>query len=409
MHHLEDTLVLDEEQRELQAAAHTFAEEVLRPTGIELDRLPPDAVVGPDSPLRRVMARGSELGYTGLGIPVELGGLGLPPVTRYLVQEELAWGSLGVTAAMFLASTHAVAALGSGNPELIEEFALPFLGSKDGSIVGCWAITEPDHGSDVLSVMQPEMLVKATGQVVARPDDDHWVLRGQKSAWVSNAPIATHAMLNVQLGPEAGLERGGVCLLPLDLPGVSRGRALQKHGVRSLPQGELFFDDVRVPRRYMIVEADGYAAHVERTLTLFNSGVGCVASGLARAAYECALAYTKERVQGGRPISKHQSVRARLFRMFSLVQASRSLSRQVYVHTSALMEGGQPAPLQNAIASKVFCTQAALEVATLGVQLLGGVGLTPEYPAEMFLRDATSLTIADGENALLAQIAAAML
>jgi alkylation response protein AidB-like acyl-CoA dehydrogenase len=409
MQHLEDTLVLDDEQRELQSAAHTFAEEVLRPTGIELDRLPADAVVAPDSPLFRVMAQGSELGYTRLGIPVELGGLGLPPITRYLVQEELAWGSLGVTAAMFLASTHAAAALGSGDSELIQEFALPFLGSKDASIIGCWAITEPDHGSDTLSVMRPELQVKAKGQVVARPAGDHWVLNGQKAAWVSNAPIATHAMLNVQLGPEPGLERSGVCLLPLDLPGVSRGPALQKHGVRSLPQGELFFDDVRIPRRYMMVEADGYAAHVESTLTMFNSGVGCVASGLARAAYECALAYTKERVQGGRPIHEHQAVKARLFRMFSLVQATRSLSRQVYVHTSTLMESGQPAPLQNAIASKVFCTRAALEVATLGVQLLGGVGLTSEYPAEMFLRDATSLTIADGENEMLAQVAAGIL
>jgi alkylation response protein AidB-like acyl-CoA dehydrogenase len=409
MEHLKDPVILDDEQRELQASAHRFAEEVLRPTEIELDRLPPDAVVAPDSPLLRVMAQGSELGYTRMGVPVELGGLGLPPPTRYLVQEELAWGGLGITAAMFLASTHAAAALGSRNPELIEEFALPFLRSKDASIIGCWAITEPDHGSDALTVMRPEMHVKATGQVIARPDGDHWVLKGQKSAWVSNAPIASHAMLNVQLGPEPGLERGGVCLLPLDLPGVSRGRALEKHGVRSLPQGELFFDDVRIPKRYMMVEADGYTAHVESTLTMFNSGVGCVASGLARAAYECARVYAGERVQGGRPIAKHQSVRARLFRMFSLVQAARSLSRQVYVHTSTLMESGQPAPLQNAIASKVFCTQAALEVATLGVQILGGVGLTPEYPAEKFLRDATSLTIADGENAMLAQVAAAML
>ena len=148
MQHLEDTLVLDDEQRELQEAAHRFAEEVLRPTGIEL---PAGAVVAPDSPLLRAMAQGARLGYTRMGIPVELGGLGLPPVTRYLVQEELAWGSLGITAAMFLAATHAGAALASGNPELIQEFALPFLAAKDASIIGCWAITEPDHGSDTLT------------------------------------------------------------------------------------------------------------------------------------------------------------------------------------------------------------------------------------------------------------------
>jgi alkylation response protein AidB-like acyl-CoA dehydrogenase len=195
----------------------------------------------------------------------------------------------------------------------------------------------------------------------------------------------------------------------LDLPGVTRGPALEKHGMRALPQGELFFDDVRLPKQNMIVEADGYAAHVNATLTAFNAGVGCVASGLARAAYEAALAYCKERVQGGRPIFEHQSVRARLFRMYSLVQATRSLSCQVSLRATALAESGEVAPLQNSIASKVFCTRAALEVATLGVQLHGGVGMTREYPAEMFLRDAAALTIADGENALLAQLGGALL
>ena len=133
------------------------------------------------------------------------------------------------------------------------------------------------------------------------------------------------------------------------------------------------------------------------------------AAGLARAAYESALGYTRERVQGGRPIFEHQSVRSRLFRMYSLVQASRSLSCHVYVRSATLLQRGEAAPLQDSIASKVFCSRAALEIATLGVQLHGGVGMTQEYPAEMFLRDAASLTIADGENELLAQMGGALL
>ncbi|MCP5065122.1 MAG: acyl-CoA dehydrogenase, partial [bacterium] len=126
-------------------------------------------------------------------------------------------------------------------------------------------------------------------------------------------------------------------------------------------------------------------------------------------AYESALRYTQERVQGGRPIFEHQSVRSRLFRMYSLVQASRTLSYHAHVRASTLLQRRQVAPLQDSIASKVFCSRAALEVATLGVQLHGGVGMTPEYPAEMFLRDASSLTIADGENELLSQVGGAML
>jgi alkylation response protein AidB-like acyl-CoA dehydrogenase len=159
----------------------------------------------------------------------------------------------------------------------------------------------------------------------------------------------------------------------------------------------------------MIVGIDGYADHVRTTLTAFNAGAGVASAGLARAAYESALAYTRERVQGGRPIFEHQSVRSRLFRMYSLVQASRSLSCQVSVRNITLLQRGEPAPLQDSIASKVFCSRAALEIATLGVQLHGGVGMTKEYPAEMFLRDAASLTIADGENELLAQMGGALL
>jgi alkylation response protein AidB-like acyl-CoA dehydrogenase len=405
----EDILLLDDGHREIQEAAHRFAEEVVRPVGIRLDRLPAQEAVGPDSPLRRVMAQATELGYTRLSVPVELGGLGLSPLGSYLVQEELAWGSVGVGAVLLLSAITAGAAAASGNPSLIEEFALPFLKAEDGSVVGCWGITEPDHGSDALAVMRPELRVKARGQLVAQPKGDDWVLNGQKSAWVSNAPIATHAMLNVQLEPSAGLERGGVCLVPLDLPGVSRGPALEKLGIRSLPQGELFFDNVRIPRQNMVVEVEGYADHVRTTLTAFNAGAGCSAAGLARAAYESALRYTRERVQGGRPIFEHQSVRSRLFRMYSLVQASRTLSCQTHVRVATLLQRGEVAPLQDSIASKVFCSRAALEIATLGVQLHGGVGMTQEYPAEMFLRDASSLTIADGENELLSQMGGALL
>jgi alkylation response protein AidB-like acyl-CoA dehydrogenase len=409
MNYLDYDLAITDEQRELQEAAHKFAEEVLRPTGIQLDRMTPEEVVAPDSPLHVVFRQAAELGYNRMLAPPELGGLGLDPLTRCLLSEELFWGNVGLGGVVFLASNHADAALAVGNAQAIEEFTLPYYAASDGSICGCWAITEPDHGSDLVTAMRPDMGVKAIGQLVARNDGDDWILNGQKSAWVSNAPIATHAMLNTQIEGEKGFERGGVFLLPLGLPGISRGHPLDKHGARSLPQGELFFDDVRVPRRWMIVAPEDYAAHLERHLTAFNAGVGCGATGLARAAYECALAYAKERVQGGRPIFEHQSVRARLFRMFSLVQASRSLSRSVYVYNLTRLERGEPAALHHSTASKVFCTNAALEVATLAVQIHGGSGMTKEYPVEMFLRDATALTIADGENAVLAQIGASML
>ena len=400
---------ITDEQRDVCAAAHVFARDVLRPTGIALDRLPAHEVVAPGSALYDVLRQGAELGYTRLRAPAMVGGLGMSAETSYLVNEELAWGNLGLAAVIFLAATHADVALLTGDSDVIQEFALPYYASSDGSIRGCWAITEPDHGSDWLCNMRPEMQVNARAQVQARADGDHWILNGQKSAWVSNAPLATHAMLNVQLDPTGGLEQSGVCLLPLSLVGISRGRALDKHGARTLPQGELFFEDVRIPRRWMVVQPDTYARYMHNHLAGFNAGVGCIATGLARAAYECALTYTKERVQGGRPIFEHQSVRARLFRMFALVHAARSLSRDAYVSAVTYIRTGAAARLEYSISSKVFCTQSALEVATLAVQLLGGNGMTKEYPAEMFLRDAAALTIADGENNLLSQVGASLL
>lgn len=409
MSYLEYDLSLDDEQLELRNAAHEFATGVLRPTGIELDRMAADEVVAPGSPLYEVLGQASELGYTRMSGPLAIGGLELPPLVRHVLSEELAWGNVGLAGVIFLSPNHADVGLASGSEDAIEEFAKPYYASSDGSMRGCWAITEPDHGSDTLSMVSPDMRVETTAQLVARADGDDWIIDGQKSAWVSNVPITTHAMLNVQLEPGAGLERGGVCLLPLDLPGISRGRPLEKHGVRALPQGELFFDGVRVPKRWMVITADAYATYMEAHLTAFNAGVSCMAVGLARAAYEAALDYTKARVQGGKPIFQHQSVRVRLFRMFSLVQAARSLSRGVFVYNMTRLERGEPGRLEHSIAAKVFCTQAALEVATLAVQLHGGNGMTKEYPVEMFLRDAAAFTIADGENALLSQVGASLL
>ena len=131
MSYLEYDLGLTEEQREIREAARKFAAEVLRPVGLELDRLPPEAVVAPDSPLFEVIRKASGLGYTRTGGPSELGGLALPPASQHLVLEELAWGSAGLCGVIFLASTHANFAIASADPQLIEEFAAPYFSCDD--------------------------------------------------------------------------------------------------------------------------------------------------------------------------------------------------------------------------------------------------------------------------------------
>lgn len=414
MSYLDYDLTITEEQRQIRDAAHEFAARVLRPAGIDLDSLRPEQVIDPGSKLFSVLRQAGELGYTRQGGDPETGGMGLSPLTRYLVLEELAWGNVGLAAVIFFSTVPADATLGLHKlglcgRELVDELALPAYACSDGSIRGCWAITEPDHGSDSLTVARPGLLSQRGGQLVARRAGDDWVLSGQKAAWVSNAPLATHAMINARIDAAGGGDDDAIFVIPLDLRGITRGRPLDKHGVRSLPQGELFFDDVRVPARYLVLGGAMVPAYMESHLAMFNAGVGVSATGLARAAYDATLQYCKERVQGGRPIVEHQSVRARLFRMFSLVQACRTLSRGVWVYNLTQIEGGRPARLEHSIASKVFTTQAALEVATLAVQLHGGNGMTKEYPVEMFLRDAAAFTIADGENAFLTQIGGSFL
>jgi acyl-CoA dehydrogenase len=169
-------------------------------------------------------------------------------------------------------------------------------------------------------------------------------------------------------------------------------------------RGEIFFDEVRIPAEYMVVGSDGYAAVVEAVLAIANAGMGAIFVGLGRAALEHALDYAKQRVQGGVPIIEHQSVKARLFRIFMQVEAARALAWRVMLYNSA-----NPPLVQYSIASKVFSTSTAFEAASTAVQIFGGNGLSREYPVEKLLRDARAAMIEDGCNDLLSLVAAARL
>jgi alkylation response protein AidB-like acyl-CoA dehydrogenase len=393
---------LSPQERAVRDAVHKFAEEVLRPAGTALDRIAdPCDVIAPTSPLWRVFERYRELGLDEL----EAGAGELSPVERarlrFLVNEELGWGDSGLAIGLGVAGFHRFFALLSGRPALIERFAGP--GSRE---IGCWAVTEPDHGSDTLAVTEAHFHdARLRPNCVARREGPDWVIRGQKSAWVSNGTIATVAALFCTIDPSEGFQGGGVCLVPLDLPGVSRGRPIDKLGQRALNQGEIFFDGVRVPGDFMVVGKELYAGAVESVLTMANAAMGTIFVGVARAALEHALAYARERIQGGRPIFEHQSVRARLFRMFAQVEAARSLARRVMLHNSSV----SPALLHYSIASKVFCTSTAFEVASAALQVFGGNGLVREYPIEKLLRDARASMIEDGCNEVLSLVGAAKL
>jgi alkylation response protein AidB-like acyl-CoA dehydrogenase len=383
-----------ETERAVRDTAHRFAADVLRPTGVALDKLSPEEVIADDSMLWDVFKQSKELGLNAAGADPDLEPLEQARL-RYIVSEELGWGDAGLAIALGVAGFPRMLAEVSGNPDLVDLV-------KD-NLTGCWAITEPDHGTDTLDFNEAIKAKDADHgrpNVIAKKDGDDFVISGQKSSWVSCGTIAQAAALfcSVDTGKDK-LERG-VFVCPLDLDGVSRGKPLDKIGQRPLNQGEIFFDEVRVPRAYLAIPPEAYDIAAEGVLTNANTGMGTLFAGLARAALELAVDYAKERKQGGVPIFEHQSVKARLFEMFRKVEAARALNRDV-----ALSNALNQPRLEYAIASKVTSTQAAFEVASEALQIFGGNGTSREYPIEKLFRDARSSMIEDGCNYVLGLIA----
>ena len=390
---------LSDEEQAARDTVHKFAEEIMRPAGVELDALAdPQDVIAADSILWEVFSK-----YRALGLDqFDTSGTDLTPVQQArlqcLISEELGWGDTGLAIGFGVSGFPRMMAQLSGKPALMERFADP-------AAIGCWAGTEPDHGSDFI-YLGPNATAKEYGRpnCVAKKDGDSFVIQGQKAAWVSNGTIATSAALFCAIDMGDGPAGGGAFVVPLDEAGVSKGKPLNKLGQRALNQGEIFFDGLRVPADYMVVGPEAYPIAFDVVLSRANGGMGSLFVGLARAALELAVDYAKERIQGGVPIFQHQSVKARLFEMFRKVEAARALSRRVTLYNAT-----NPPQLQYAIASKVTSTSAAFEVASAALQIFGGNGLSREYPIEKLLRDARASLIEDGCNEVLSLVGASRL
>jgi len=391
---------LSNEDIAVRDTTHKFAEEVLRPAGAELDRMPdPSDVIAPESVLWDVFEKYHQLGLGGLVADDEMDPIAKARLMS-IVNEELSWGDVGLAITLGLCGFHGPWVQQTGDPDLIERFCAP-----DKPTIGCWALTEPDHGSDTVTLSEDHFSDPSLkANCVARKEGDEYVITGQKAAWVSNATIANIEVLFCTLDQSQGFKGGAVLLVPLDLPGISRPRPLDKLGQRPLNQGEIFFDDVRIPSSYMALGPELYSVGLEMMLAHANAAMGQLFVGVSAAAYDHAVAYAKERVQGGVPIFEHQSVKSRLFKMFTKVEASRALARRVAVFNAA----GAP-QVQYSIATKVFCTNTAFEVASDALQIFGGNGLSREYPIEKLLRDARASLIEDGCNEVLSILGASRL
>jgi alkylation response protein AidB-like acyl-CoA dehydrogenase/nitroreductase/NAD-dependent dihydropyrimidine dehydrogenase PreA subunit len=396
---------LTKEHAALWDSSKKFLGEVWRPASIQLDRLAdPADVIAKGSIYWDVMRKTYEMGFHSMLIPKDFGGQELDALSVALITELMGWASTDLAVSWGCHTTPYNWAMISPDPE-IQGLTRKFCADKEAKYTGCWAITEPDHGSDWL-LFDNDAVGKnpsISGQVRARLDGDEYVLNGQKAAWVSNGTIANHAALWVTLDPSQGMQGGGVCVIPLDLPGISRGKPLNKLGQRALNQGEIFFDSVRIPRKMMVAEDPAMFKLVSNAqLGLANSWMGVLFSGCALSALEEALEYSKTRVQGGQLIYNHQSVKARLFDMFTAVEAARSLARRVLVYNVALGKKMEAPAVHYAMASKILGTETAFRVASQAIQIFGGNGVSKEYYIEKVFRDARAALIEDGVNETLA-------
>lgn len=390
---------LSKEDKMLKANANEFARKVMRPIAKELDAMTPEQVIAKDSPFWIFMKKAYQLGYHSILIPDAYGGMGLSSLQQAIVYEELAWGSVGLTIALGVASFPAFGAAMVPEETMIDEILVPFCENTDATFIGCWGITEPDHGSDTLMCKHPSFSdPNIPSQCVATPDGDDFILNGQKSAWVSCGTIATHCALFCQIDKSMGHAGGGIFAIPLDLPGVKKGAALDKIGQRDLNQGEIFFDNVRVPGKYLIAGPEAYEALLEIVLSATTALMGIFGTGVARAAFEEALNYAKTRVQGGKPLIEYTTIQTKLFHMLRKVETSRAISRAAFIYNQ---NTSTPAE-EYSIMAKIHGTQAAFDVANDAIQIFGGNGLTKEYLVEKLFRDARAMLIEDGSNDSLA-------
>ena len=387
---------MSEEEKAIQDAANRFARNVMRPIAEKVDKMSAEEAIAADSPLFDFYRQLQESGLLDLETMVTLSneekGRLLP-----IIFEELAWGDCGLMLGSMVTGFPSYAARLTGDESLIEQF--------DGRL-GCWMATQPSRGSDVVDmagIEVPPGCKQAQPNLYARIDGDDVIVNGQSSAWVSAAPMAetSLAYLPCDYGDGFYNENGSspqICLL-IDLadPKVSKGKPLDKHGIRTLPQGEIYFDELRVPKKNVLASGKEAVGSFQGTLTFANMEMGFSFTGVARAAYELALEYVHERKQGGTELINHQTVRMRLFDMWRKVETCRAMARRAAEYNFS--DNGPH--LLASVTSKTYVTQACFEGVSEALQLFGGNGLTKEYPVEKLLRDARASLIADGENNVL--------
>ncbi|HET9978935.1 MAG TPA: acyl-CoA dehydrogenase family protein [Ktedonobacterales bacterium] len=362
---------LTDEQQEMRDLAHTFAEEEIRPVAAELDERE-------EFPWELVKKAG-ELGLTSFAFPEEIGGLGITDeLTNCIITEELSWGCAGV--ATVLGATHlaSIPMLIAGTDEQKRRLLKPVI-ERNG--LCAMALTEPGAGSDVAAMT-----------TTARRDGDSYVLNGAKR-FITNGGIADLYVVFATTDRALGHRGVTAFIVPGDTPGLTGGKKEKKLGIRCSHTGEVLLDDVRVPVENRLGEEGSGFKLAMTMLDRSRPMIAAIALGIARAAYEYARDYAKERVQFGKPIAANQSIQFMLADMATKVQAARLMTWW----SAKVTETGRPFLYESSMA-KNFASDVAMEVTTDAVQIYGGYGYIREYPVEKLFRDAKITQIYEGTN-----------
>ena len=369
---------LTDEQKAMQKMAHEFAEKEIRPRAEEYDQ-------SEEYPWD-IVKKAAKLGLTHFGFPEEYGGGGVTdPVTHFIVAEELGWGCAGIGTAILSTGLAATAIMVMGTEEQKKKFIGRFC-DPNNPLLGAMCLTEPEAGSDVSNI-----------STTAVPDGDEYVLNGTK-CFITNGGIADVHVVFATTDKSLGWAGLACFIVDKDTPGLSMGKKEKKMGVRASHTAEVVMSDCRIPRANRLggepgePGSTGGAFGAMAMLEHSRPGVGAIAVGIARAAFEYALDYSNKRIQFRKPINRHEGIGFKLADMATKIDAARLLVWRA----GWMVNAGVPFQRGEGSMSKLFAGDVAMETTIDAIQILGGYGYMRDYPVEKWARDAKIYQIWEG-------------
>jgi len=361
---------LTEEELARQELARKFAESEMKPVAAKYDQSHEFAW--------DVIKKAFQAGFLSCSIPSEYGGGGLGALDTAVVSEELAAGCAGLFTSMMANSLALTPIILFGTEAQKKKFLTPF---SEEPILAAFCLTEREAGSDAGGV-----------KTTAVKQGSDYVINGSK-CFITNGGVASLHIVFASTDREKGTRGMSAIVVPGDTPGVHVGKIEDKMGHRASNTAELFFEDVRVPQENLLArEGLGFVVAM-RTLDKARASVGAAGVGVARAAYEYCVQYTKTRKQFGKPISSFQHLAFKMADMAMEINAARHL----VWHAAWLIDQGKKASKESAFA-KCFASDVAMKTTVEAVQILGGYGYMRDYPLEKLMRDAKLLQIYEGTN-----------